>query len=404
MTLYSPVVVTEDQRSIDVALSRGWHVVRRYPGSIKVLTITGNDVLCGIPTEGFSLTDGTLDASHTPVWNYVLDWIDGHVLRPMLIVEAGDDFTDLALWAASSRGWPIGALMTRIPEFDAQTVALLNSADGAFLPNDAVANDLAQAWPHHVAHLADAPMVPIEPSRPIPPRTRRQGLTKVLVVAHDAGSATDEASRRAQQWRDALQPDPEVDVEFALDIATAAAWPGMPERTHRVPDLGAANWVREGETLDKASHRLSHGDVRPFPVTRQVAGTWNQALERYFAGRAVDHYDVVILTGPPWFFDFAAYAKKNWYAATVLDYLTPLPDEGRSAWSDEAIDDARYLQRGWNMSASVVTVPTEDIAQKIEPGGPESRIEVVPTTRDAALLMASLVRELGDHSFSHPFP
>jgi len=71
VTLYSPVVFSDDEDVAADALARGWHVVSHV--NENVVRVTGNTVLCGLPQPRFSIAGGSLDAASTPVWRYVLN-------------------------------------------------------------------------------------------------------------------------------------------------------------------------------------------------------------------------------------------------------------------------------------------------------------------------------------------
>ncbi|MBB1482825.1 hypothetical protein H5392_02990 [Tessaracoccus sp. MC1865] len=404
MTLFSPVVITEDENAAEAALARGWHVVRRYPGSDKVITINGNPVLCGIPAPELRIADCALDDQFTPVWNYVLNWIAGHVLRPLLVVEPNDYLTDLALWSASSRGWPVGALVTGSPELTPQAVALLSAADGLFVPDGVRIEAFEQEWSVPYSLLEHAPMVSVAPRRPLPPRKRVVDATKVLLVAHDAGAGSTLAAQRAGLLFDYLEA---TGGDVSVDVASAMTWPDAPARMHRVLDLDAANWAPgRGPTSGTANHLFDKGNSRPYPVTRMVGGTWNRALERYFDTRANDHYDVVVITGHPAYFDFASFARRRWYARTVLDYPAPFA-ASHVEWPEDVRADVHNLEHGFNLNVDAIMVPDQAGAGLVVRSNPASDIVVVPTpgggSTTAAADFRALIRRLGDHSFSPPY-
>lgn len=401
MTLYSPVVITENEEAAKEALNRGWHVVRRYPGSDKVITITGNDVLCGIPSPTFSIIEGSLDVNTAPIWKYVLNWIAGHVLRPLLVVEPGDYLTELALWAASSRGWPIGALIREEPAPTASTLALLTASSGFFIPDEALSDSLTSLAGVPVTHLEDTPLISITARQPLAPRTKLPGVTNVLMVTYGAGS--EPAVRRAQEWYEELQGDEHADI--AVDVCSTTDWLASSGRTHRVGDFWSANWAASDHALSEAVSRFLRPELPgAFEVTQLVGGLWPKALERYFNGRGHDHYDVVLFTGEPAYYDLAAFAKSRWYATVILDYPEPRPALPHSEWSAEAGQQFDSFARGLNFSGDIITAPDSSTAQLVAPCSPEFSVEVVSSGRGAApgRSMAEVIRDAGDHAYVHP--
>ena len=111
--LHTPVVVFEDQEIRSEALRRGWRVVTRHPANPQVLMLSGCGTPCGIPQPTMSIFHGSLDPESLPVWRYVLNWLTRFVHNPLLVVQADDYLTDLALWASATRNWPIGAIVRR---------------------------------------------------------------------------------------------------------------------------------------------------------------------------------------------------------------------------------------------------------------------------------------------------
>ncbi|MHA7862030.1 glycosyltransferase family protein [Tessaracoccus sp. Y36] len=381
MTLYSPVVFTDDPTVAEQSLARGWRVVSRHPDNPQVIRLTGNPVLCGIPQPTMSIANGSLDAESTPVWNYVLNWLSQHVPRPMPVVAPNDWLTELALWAAGSRDWPFGVLLTGQPVLTPQAIALMTAAKGFYVPDPAVAEAFTRSWPAPVQHLEPTPLVDLAREHPVPNTKALDGVTRVLLVAYYGGPSPTVGVQRVNYWFE--QMEMLSDGAVTVDYAVATPWPDAPEHVHRVPDLWTGNLVFNGSPLSPAATTLlADGVARPYPYSRQVAGFWNWALERYFDKRD-DEYDVVILSGNPYpYFDFASYARRRWTARVILDYRDPFVGNPRHTWGAEAKKDAEYLEAGWNLDADIVTVVNQGCKDVTVRGSAQTRIEIVPNGFD----------------------
>ncbi|GAA4895464.1 hypothetical protein GCM10025789_11200 [Tessaracoccus lubricantis] len=402
MTLYSPVVFTDDPAVAAQSLARGWRVVSRHPDNPQVIRLTGNPVLCGIPQPTMNIATGSLDATSTPVWNYVLNWLGQHVPRPLPVVAPNDWLTELALWAAGSRGWPFGVLLTEQPVLSPQAIALMTAAEGFFIPDAGVGEAFTRSWPAPVRELEDATLVDVSPPSPVPNRKALEGVTRVLLVAYYGGPSPTVGVQRVNYWFEQMEELSGGTV--TVDYAVATPWPDAPGHVHRVPDLWTGNLVVNGSPLGPAATTLlEDGLNRPYPYTRQVAGFWTWALERYFTPRD-DEYDVVILSGNPYpYFDFAAFARRTWHARVILDYRDPFVGNPRHKWGAEARKDAEYLEAGWNLDADVVTVVNQGCKDVTVRGSAQTRIEIVPNGFDERVASPPLFdREPGSPvRFSH---
>lgn len=391
MSFYSPVVFTNDPQAAEHALARRWRVVSSHPDNPKVIQLTGNPVLCGIPQATMSVEAGSLDDVSTPVWNYVLNWLELHVPRPLPIVAPNEWLTELALWAASARHWPLGVLITHQPVLTPQAISLMTAADGFYFPDGDAGRAFARGWPAPAVEFPSERLIEISPRHPVPARKAEDGTTRVLLVAYYGGPSPTVGVQRVNYWFEQLEEL--SDGAVTVDYAVATPWPDAPEHVHRVPDLWLYNLTPSGVPLGPVATALIEENAeRPYPYTRQVAGYWNWALEQYFAERD-DEFDVVILSGNPYpYFDFAGFARRRWHARVILDYRDPFVGNPRHAWQPEAKADASYLEAGWNLTADAVTVVNQGCAEVTVPGSADTRIVIIPNGFDERVPTPAPVR------------
>lgn len=389
MSLYTPVIFSDDPDVQIAARARHWRVVERHPDNPQVLRLPGVPDLCAIPQPKMTIMGGSLDAESAPVWNYVLNWLERFVHKPMPVVAANDYATELALWATSSRGWPLGALVSgKAPVNTPQTVSLFTAADGFFIPDEELATHFASTWPAPVRLLPGTPLVEVAAPRLAPPTRREAGVTRVLLVGYYAGPCPTVGVQRINYWFEQLETLSHGRI--TADLALATPWPDAPARVHPVRDFGPANLAtRRGPLKGSAQVLFDASNDLAYPVIKQVAGLWSRQLEDYFDDRD-DEYDVVIISGNPFPpFEFARYAERRWYARTILDYRDPFSMSPRIKLSPDALADATNIERGWNTGASLVTVVNDACADLVVPGGPDQRIAVIPNGFDERVTAAA---------------
>lgn len=376
MRMHTPVVITDDSAVTREARRRHWPVVSCEK---EHLYLTGVRQVAPRPQPVMQIAEGSLDQPHAAGWKFVLDWVAKYIHAPLLVAEPGGWAEDLALWAAASRGWPVAAWATPGTALD-QTVgsaALLGAAQGLLAVGDGVGQQLRGA------PLPETPLLEVETPRAPEMLARHPEVTRVLLVSHGD-------SPRAAAWLGELEQ--QSGGRLTVDLATAGRWAEHP-RVHHVPDLGAAALAPHTEPMPGwARAEMNHTRDAAYAPSRRPAGLWQLALERWFEARD-DHYDVVVLTGAPFeFFGFAAWARRRWYARTVLDYPVPFSRAPDPALAPDEVEDARYHERGWNLAADVISAPSAEVAQHMVGTGPGCRIEVVPGS-DA---LADLCLELSD--------
>ncbi len=419
MTLHTPVVVTDDKAVAAAARSRRWPVVHRVG---ETLHLTGVDQVIPLPENSMQIEAGSLSGAHVAGWSLVLDWLEKHLHRPMMVVQPHGWAQDLALWSASSRSWPLAAWIhgEQPVVATAGAVALVGAARGVLFLDAGVRQRFIASWHSTIADLPSAVLINVDDPAAPTPSTRRDGVIRVLLVAYYAGDNPKVGVERPTYWFDMLEELSGGDI--TVDLATAAPWQNTTGRVHHVQDLGPATLAPNRDSIETwATVTFGHAANEPYAPTRQVGGYWHVALEQYFAARD-DHYDVVIITGSPCdYFGFAAWAQGHWYARTLLDYREPFALNPRRTFTKKSRAQAIDWEKGWNMAADVITIAHAANRNSVVPSGPDMRIEVVRTDdatirrfladcdagphgpsrveplgrRTSALELVSLVRELG---------
>lgn len=401
MTSCTPVVLSNNETITTIATERGWVVVARDGTELR---IHGSGETFTMPLEQCQIERGALSPDLAPAWSDVLDWLADRARNPMMVVAPNDYASELAQWSAVHRGWPVGVWIDDpAPVRSAATIALLAACEGVLFVDDGARAEFTGTWPTLVRELPDHPRPVIAP--PVPPvetTHRNADVVRVLLVAYYAGPNPTVAVQRPTYWFENIEAL--AGGAVTVDVATAAPWPAAPSRVHVVPDLGPAILAPTRDGIEPWGTALTelaeHQDFRP---SREVAGYWNLALERYFEHRD-DHFDVVICTGNPFsHFEFARFAQRQWFARTVLDYRDPFALNPRTVLSEAARAAAAYAEAGWNMTADLITVVAPAWTDYLVPGGPDTRVEVIGNGFDERVEAPTIPsdRGPGPHRFGH---
>lgn len=355
MTYRTPVLVSDDPRAQRAAQLRGWKVLLRDEQLLRFEGLDPAQTLA-LPTLPFSVDDGSLDPGNAAGWDNVLNWLQKHIHKPMLVVSPQEWAGELALWAAASRGWPFGLWIDGAPPLHTPTVAAcMLSAEGLFVPNAEAMELLRRRWKEPFVELPPSPLVRVGVRRHPPVARRRDGTVRVLVVDHHG-------------------PPPELDADdIAVDLVTAVRRPEPDAREHFVADLGTPCLTSGPGPLEGwAVAVLADERGRAVAPSDHIGGHWRWRLEDYFADRE-DDFDVVWLRGEPYVTaEFALFAKRRWYAKVILEPHTWARYEGSDEQAQVAYDTA-----GWEMQADAVL-----------------------TGQESPLDLEVLIRRLGDHSFA----
>ncbi len=392
MTFHTPVVLSSVDEVVAAARTQHWKVLN---SSGNQLRLTGALQSASRPEPACDIAGGSFSGEHAQAWEEVLDWIESHVHRPLLVLAPLDPLTDLALWAAASRGWPFAALITTpSPAATPSTVALLTGGQGVFIPDEETATAFRSKWPAPVLDLPETPMMKVTPHLPVEARGRGDAM-RVLLVGYYAGPCPTVGVQRINYWFERLE---ELSGgRITADLACATPWPDAPAHVHRVPDFGAASLaLHTGSLQESDTEFLEERRARAYPTTRQVAGFWHRSLEEYYDARD-DHFDVVVCSGNPFpYFEFAEYAQRRWDATTVLDYRDPFARSPRMRYTDAARHDVEELEATWNAHADLVTVVNDACEELVVPGRVDQRIEVVPNGFDERVATSPRTERLPD--------
>lgn len=223
---------------------------------------------------------------------------------------------------------------------------------------------------------------------------------RILLVGYFSGPARAVGVKRINHWYARI---PEFLPGAQVDVATAIPWDTAPDNVHVIPDPGPAALLNaDGSAFDWAVDFIeteSH-DARFFAT---MSHYWRIAIERYFEDRP-EQYDVVLLSGNPFsVFDFASFAKRKWYASVILDYRDPFANNPRIGFSPEGREWARYVERGYNFQADLVTVVNDDCVPMVE-AREDVPVVIIPNGYDERDLVAPsprLSREDGRIHFVH---
>jgi hypothetical protein len=212
---------------------------------------------------------------------------------------------------------------------------------------------------------------------------------RVLLVAYFAGSCGAVGAKRINYWASELPR--EADRPLTVDVVSAMPQGQAPDvRHHFVPDRGRAELVTpfEGEPEWRAC--AVGREVEQSAKFSTAGYYWRYGLERYFQDR-LEVFDAVVISGNPFApFEFATWAKRRWGAAVLLDYRDPFANNPRMRYTDQARQEAAYVERGYNLASDAVLVVNDDCVGLVA-GPRDARVVVVPNGYDDRAL-DSLVR------------
>jgi len=197
--------------------------------------------------------------------------------------------------------------------------------------------------------------------------------------------------QRVNYWTEEIERLSGGQVE--VHLATAIEWQTPAANVHYVPDQYIADLIGEdGEFLDwaPAFYENESVDAKHFNTLTYY---WRFALERYFEKLALS-FDVVVISGNPFaVFDFAAFAKRNWYAKVFLDYRDPFANNPRMKYSDTARDYAKFVERGYNFQSDLC-IAVNDMCLDYLEGKDDVNTLVVPNGYDERAFEAVAPRAL----------
>lgn len=341
----------------------------------KLLSCNGTEVALPEPTF---LLDVEITAGRLKSWQPVFDWlallIDPH---EYLVFHHDDPLRELGLFTTALGRFRFAlAFCTAPTRVLAKDYTILGSAAFFLFPDAKVEDALRKVY---VPHYLTSPTCPISPEIDRRASTPATGNgPRILLVSYFFGASRTVGVQRTNYWHKRIP-----ELWPGATVTTVTTTPGdYPDgRTVVLPDLGSAYLLDEaGRPLSWAAAFIEteRKNARSFST---LSHYWRIGLERYFEARN-DAFDVVILSGNPFaVFDFAAFAKRRWSSHVILDYRDPFVNNPRILYRPEQRDWARYVERGYNFQADLVTVVNLNCVPLIE-AEEELRPVIVPNGFD----------------------
>lgn len=221
----------------------------------------------------------------------------------------------------------------------------------------------------------DAPRA-VSPALNAPANSGRE--KRILVVAYFAGRCSTVGAKRVNYWFEELRSL--SGERYEIHLASAMPYEGAGDNHHYVPNFDIAEMFGSTD-LTEWQNAFVGTEQRQRRIFSTQSYYWRVALERYFTEVATE-FDIVLISGNPFaVFDFANFAKRRWGARVVLDYRDPFANNPRMAYSDESRAIARYIERGYNYSADLISVVNERCVPMVN-ASPEVPIAVIANGYD----------------------
>lgn len=386
MTLSKLVLISNSPEARAVEQSDA--SVLRLDQSGKSLVTSNGDTI-ELPARNFLLRQNTR-TNLTP-WLKVLEELEklsgpnaclavdfDHPLRELMLVARATGKFRYSLF--------LSGLVERIsvPEY-----ALLGNADTVLWYKSSHAASLRKAY---VGHYVDISVqdwqakIPVAAAREssdgspkVAKKTSAQPPKRVLLVSYFSGPCRTVAVQRINYWTEQLGKLSKSEIE--VHLATAIDWGAQEENIHFVPDLHIASLLTAAGVFPEWSVSFFENEIFDAKHFNTLSYYWRYALEAYFEKLDID-FDAVIISGNPFaVFDFAAFAKRQWYAKVLLDYRDPFANNPRMKYSDSARAHAKFVERGYNFQADFCVAVNEMCLDYLE-GGEESGKLVIPNGYD----------------------
>ena len=366
----------------------------------KIFTAKGTSI--DLPNKHFLLRQnikGSLDA-----WHEVIEWLRSlggkdanividydHPLRElMLVAQAKGDFS-YGLFLAN----PIERVS--VPEY-----AILGSAACIIFDEQFHIDSLTKNYVGAFVQVAASPEIATTYDACVAAQkqqflkdqkaeTTQDKPKRVLLISYFSGPCRTVGVQRINYWSEEIVRLSGGDVE--VHLATAIEWQTPAAHVHYVPDQYIADLIDEdGAFLDwaPAFYENESVDAKHFNTLTYY---WRFALERYFEKLALS-FDVVVISGNPFaVFDFAAFAKRKWYAKVFLDYRDPFANNPRMKYSETARDYAKFVERGYNFQSDLC-IAVNDMCLDYLEGKEDVNTLVVPNGYDERAFQAVAPRAL----------
>lgn len=372
----------------DVELPSGFRESPRILRDGNVLR--SGDRTIRLPSRRLLLGDAIIE-DRLDAWRSVVDWLADQIGSRILMLPYDEPLRELGQLGLAMRTFKFGLLFRHAPErVYARDYSIFTNASLFLFADPGSEEALQRAYVpyYHGALAEEGPHAALqaiatsEAATTPPGTTRARGDNgdgpRILLVAYYSGPARTVGANRINYWHSQI---PRLWPGAQVALATPVPWDTATGGVMHVADLGAASLVDIAGQAPQWAGAYLETEKRNARSFNTLGHTWRIALENHF-GVSDERYDVVIITGNPFgVFDFAAYAKRRWSARVVLDYRDPFANNPRMAYSTEARDWARYIERGYNFQADLVTVVNKDCAAMVE-GRDDVRVAVVPNGFD----------------------
>lgn len=324
----------------------------------KRLSCNGAEV--ALPGPKFLLdteiTEGRLQA-WLPVLNWLADRIgpEGH-----LAFLHDDPLREMGLLATALGSFRFALAFAAAPaRISARDYTVLCSAAFFLFADAGVEGALRKAY---VPHYLTAPPDPAETAPAVAEAGKVEG-PRILLVSYFFGASRTVGVQRTNYWHERIP-----ELWPGATVTTVTTTPGSyPDgRVVVLPDLGCAHLLDAGGKPLPWAQAFIETERKHARNFSSLSYYWRIGLERHFETRE-DSFDVVILSGNPFaVFDFAAFARRRWSSRVVLDYRDPFANNPRILYRPEQRDWARYVERGYNFQADLVTVVNRDCVLMVE--------------------------------------
>ncbi len=389
------LVILSDDPEATASVEHGELLVASVVNRELVVSGAGED----IPDRHFRLPAKPYQISNTSDsgdWHAVAKWLQVVVgEEAVVVVDYDHALRDLVLYASAALGMRYALRFAAAPQrFGAPIVyAVISNAAAMVFENDEVAEEFHRHYfapyvsARSLVELRDlllsarSPISEIEPTSSV--RSTAVPPVRVLIVAYFSGPCRTVGVQRPNYWFEELAGLTDGMIE--PHIVSTTDWGEPVVNVHVVPDYNVATLVEpEGAYPNWAADFVANErvDAKSFNT---LSYYWRYGLEKYFNDSA-SHFDVVILSGNPFScFDFAAYAKRRWHARVILDYRDPFGNNPRFQYTDEARDQAKYAERGYNFQADAISVVNDYCIGLVE-GGSDADIINIPNGFDERIL------------------
>lgn len=406
MARFFPIVFSEEAVGGAEIAATGIAQAVVDSGSISVFHATADGteaVQMPIPEKALRLED--LSSHNGTEWAFLAQWFRKKFgSNVTFVVDANHPLRNFAILAkrVADIGYTV-RIHEHITPLSPKNYAFFGGANAFIFESDALEADFRTKYvgPYRVTrNLSNvAAGVPLQArGRPSPEAdvSTANRPKRLLLVAYFSGPSRSVGAQRINYWFEEIERISGGEIE--VELATATDW-GLGDhpskKAHYVPDQHIAELIDDDGSLPLWAQRFRDSEIQNASHFNTLSHYWRIALERYFESRD-SHFDWVLISGSPFpCFDFAAFAKRIWYANVVFDYREPFANNPRMLYGPEGRERARYCERGYNFQADLAIAVNNTCKEMIEaPTGLE--VTVVENGFDERVLDRVTVRELAE--------